>query len=92
MVAKAAICRDISKLLHLVVPMQHRGWPYAFAQGALWRDGYAWPPRTIVIEITAVVPEGRITPACVGLWQNSLIEPLGHVVKFANSQGWKIGI
>jgi 2,4-dienoyl-CoA reductase-like NADH-dependent reductase (Old Yellow Enzyme family) len=46
----------------------------------------------IIIEATAVVPEGRITPGCVGLWKDSQIAPLKQVVEFVHSQGQKIGI
>lgn len=49
-------------------------------------------PGMIIIEATAVVPEGRITTGCVGLWQDSQIAPLKQVVEFAHSQGQKIGI
>ncbi|THU93526.1 NADH:flavin oxidoreductase 1 [Dendrothele bispora CBS 962.96] len=44
------------------------------------------------IEATGVTPEGRITPEDLGLWQDSQIEPLKHIVDFAHSQGQKIGI
>lgn len=46
----------------------------------------------IIIEATGVVPEGRITPHCVGLWKDSQIAPLRQVIEFAHSQGQKIGI
>lgn len=49
-------------------------------------------PGMIIIEATGVVPEGRITPACLGLWKDSQIAPLKQVVEFAHSQGQKIGI
>ncbi|KAJ5589275.1 hypothetical protein N7537_011953 [Penicillium hordei] len=49
-------------------------------------------PGQIIIEATGVVPEGRITPGCVGLWKDSQIAPLKQVVDFAHSQGQKIGI
>ena len=49
-------------------------------------------PGHIIIEATGVVPEGRITPGCVGLWKDSQIAPLKQVVEFAHSQGQKIGI
>ncbi|KGO74156.1 Aldolase-type TIM barrel [Penicillium italicum] len=49
-------------------------------------------PGHIIIEATSVVPEGRITPGCVGLWKDSQIAPLKQVVEFAHSQGQKIGI
>ncbi|KAE8373979.1 FMN-linked oxidoreductase [Aspergillus bertholletiae] len=46
----------------------------------------------MIIEATAVVPEGRITPGCVGLWKDSQIAPIKQVIEFAHSQGQKIGI
>ncbi|KAJ5336106.1 hypothetical protein MYU51_009459 [Penicillium brevicompactum] len=49
-------------------------------------------PGNMIIEATGVVPEGRITPGCVGLWKDSQIAPLKQVVEFAHSQGQKIGI
>lgn len=45
-----------------------------------------------MIEATAVVPEGRITPEDSGLWQDSQIEPLKKLVDFAHSQNQKIAI
>lgn len=49
-------------------------------------------PGMIIIEAAGVVPEGRITPGCIGLWKDSQIAPLKEVVEFAHSQGQKIGI
>ncbi|KAJ5297844.1 hypothetical protein PENANT_c012G04446 [Penicillium antarcticum] len=49
-------------------------------------------PGNMIIEATGVVPEGRITPGCVGLWKDSQIKPLADVVEFVHSQGQKIGI
>ncbi|KAL2823743.1 NADH-dependent flavin oxidoreductase [Aspergillus pseudoustus] len=49
-------------------------------------------PGLMLIEATAIVPEGRITPGCVGLWKDSQIEPIRQVIEFAHSQGQKIGI
>lgn len=46
----------------------------------------------MIIEATGVVPEGRITPHCVGLWKDSQIAPIRQVIEFAHSQGQKIGI
>lgn len=45
-----------------------------------------------MIEATAVVPEGRITPEDVGLWKDSQIAPIAKIVEFAHSQGQKIAI
>lgn len=49
-------------------------------------------PGLAVIEATAVLPEGRITPEDVGLWKDSHIAPLRRIVEFAHGQGQKVGI
>lgn len=49
-------------------------------------------PGLTMVEATAVVPEGRITPEDCGLWTDSQIEPLAKIVEFAHSQNQKIGI
>ncbi|CAG8410665.1 unnamed protein product [Penicillium salamii] len=49
-------------------------------------------PGLMIIEATSVLPEGRITSGCLGLWNDSQIAPLKEVVDFAHSQGQKIGI
>ncbi|PYH32660.1 NADH:flavin oxidoreductase/NADH oxidase [Aspergillus neoniger CBS 115656] len=49
-------------------------------------------PGLIMIEATAVQPEGRISPQDVGLWKDSQIAPIARVIEFAHSQGQKIGI
>lgn len=49
-------------------------------------------PGITVVEATAVVPEGRITPQDSGLWKDSQIEPLRRIVEFAHSQNQKIAI
>jgi len=56
--------------------------------GALSQRG----PGMIIIEATAVTPEGRITPQDVGLWDDSHIAPLKRVIDFVHSQGQKIGV
>jgi 2,4-dienoyl-CoA reductase-like NADH-dependent reductase (Old Yellow Enzyme family) len=45
-----------------------------------------------MIEASAVVPEGRITPEDSGIWTDSQIEPIRKIVEFAHAQGQKIGI
>jgi 2,4-dienoyl-CoA reductase-like NADH-dependent reductase (Old Yellow Enzyme family) len=45
-----------------------------------------------MVEATAVLPEGRITPQDAGIWKDSHIGPLKTIVEFAHSQGQKIGI
>lgn len=49
-------------------------------------------PGLAIVEATGVQPRGRITPQCVGLWQDSQISPLARVVEFAHGQGQKIAI
>ncbi|PGH13303.1 hypothetical protein AJ79_03717 [Helicocarpus griseus UAMH5409] len=49
-------------------------------------------PGFTMVEATAVVPEGRISPEDSGLWKDSQIEPLRRVVEFAHSQNQIIGI
>ncbi|PSN64927.1 FMN-linked oxidoreductase [Corynespora cassiicola Philippines] len=49
-------------------------------------------PGVSIMEATAVLPEGRITPQDVGLWEDGQIEPLKRVIDFAHSQSQKIGI
>jgi len=49
-------------------------------------------PGLTMIEATAVVPEGRISPEDSGLWKDSQIAPLKRIVDFAHGQNQKIGI
>ncbi|KAI0755189.1 FMN-linked oxidoreductase [Daedaleopsis nitida] len=49
-------------------------------------------PGLTMIEATAVVPEGRITPEDSGLWNDEQIAPLQRIVQFAHSQNQKIAI
>lgn len=41
----------------------------------------------MIIEATAVVPEGRISPGDLGLWNDGQIEPLVRIVRFAEEHG-----
>ena len=41
----------------------------------------------IIVEATAVVPEGRISPADLGLWNDAQIEPLARLADFMKRQG-----
>ena len=45
-----------------------------------------------MIEATAVVPEGRISPEDAGIYLESHVGPIRRVVEFVHSQGQKIGI
>jgi 2,4-dienoyl-CoA reductase-like NADH-dependent reductase (Old Yellow Enzyme family) len=46
----------------------------------------------VVVEATAVTPEGRITPRDMGIWGEQHIEPLARIVRFVHSQGAVAGI
>ena len=41
----------------------------------------------MIIEATAVAPEGRISPGDLGIWRDEQIEPLARIVRFAHEQG-----
>lgn len=49
-------------------------------------------PGFLMVEATAVEPEGRITPQDLGLWKDSQIEPMKSVIEFAHSQNQIIGV
>ncbi|HET6256922.1 MAG TPA: NADPH dehydrogenase NamA [Puia sp.] len=46
----------------------------------------------VFTEATAVSPEGRISPADLGIWKDEHIDGLRRIVKFVRSQGSEIGI
>ena len=46
----------------------------------------------VMVEATAVAPEGRITPGCLGLWSDKHIEPLARIAKFLKQRGAVAGI
>ncbi|MEW9900809.1 NADH:flavin oxidoreductase/NADH oxidase [Chitinivorax sp. PXF-14] len=46
----------------------------------------------IIAEAAAVAPEGRITPADLGLWNDEQIDPLARINAFIHSQGSVAGI
>ncbi len=46
----------------------------------------------VIAEATAVTPEGRISPADAGLWQDSQMEKLAQITRFVKSQGSVAGI
>jgi len=46
----------------------------------------------ITSEATAVAPEGRISPADIGLWEDRQIEPLARIVGFAQEQGCPMAV
>lgn len=49
-------------------------------------------PGLVFIEATAVLPEGRITPKCSGLWDDSQISDLKRVTDVIKSQGSVAGL
>lgn len=62
-----------------------------------WHDAHIGALATggtglIMMEATGVVPEGRISTKCLGIWNDRQAERLKPIVDFAHSQGTKIGI
>ena len=49
-------------------------------------------PGLTIVEATAVLPEGRITPECAGIWMDAQAATWARIVEFTHSQGQKIGI
>jgi len=41
----------------------------------------------MIIEATAVTPEGRISPGDLGIWDDKQIEPLSRIARFSQEQG-----
>ena len=41
----------------------------------------------VIVEATAVVPEGRISPGDLGLWKDEQVEPLARCARFVAAQG-----
>ncbi len=41
----------------------------------------------VFVEATSVTPEGRISPADVGLWNHAQVEPLARIARFVEGQG-----
>jgi 2,4-dienoyl-CoA reductase-like NADH-dependent reductase (Old Yellow Enzyme family) len=46
----------------------------------------------VIVEATGVAPEGRITPGCLGLWNEQQIEPLARIATFVKAHGAVAGI
>jgi 2,4-dienoyl-CoA reductase-like NADH-dependent reductase (Old Yellow Enzyme family) len=46
----------------------------------------------VIVEATAVSPEGRITPGCLGLWSEQHIGPLARIAAFLKQHGAVAGI
>jgi 2,4-dienoyl-CoA reductase-like NADH-dependent reductase (Old Yellow Enzyme family) len=66
-----------------VVGLWHVGHIAAFAAGGA---------GLVICEATAVVPEGRISTACAGIWDAETAEAWRPVVEVAHANGTKIGI
>ncbi len=46
----------------------------------------------VLVEATGVEARGRITPGCLGLWEDRQIEPLARIARFVKAQGAVPGI
>jgi 2,4-dienoyl-CoA reductase-like NADH-dependent reductase (Old Yellow Enzyme family) len=47
---------------------------------------------TVMVEATAVTPEGRISHGDMGIWSDAHVEPLARIAHFAKAQGAAPGI
>lgn len=56
--------------------------------GAMARGGAG----AVIVEATGVVPEGRISPRDLGLWNDAQRDALAPIVDFMHSQGAAVGI
>ncbi len=56
--------------------------------GALSRGGAG----LVMVEATGVAPEGRITPLCLGIWNDQQAAEFRPIIDFAHQQGARIGI
>lgn len=45
-----------------------------------------------IVEATAVLPEGRITPHCLGLWEDDQIEGMARIVDGFHRYGTPVGV
>lgn len=46
----------------------------------------------IMVEATGVNPEGRISVACLGMWNQEQVDAFKPIIDFAHSMGTKVGI
>ena len=46
----------------------------------------------VIVEATAVTPDGRITPGDLGIWSDEHVDSLARIVRFVESQGATAGI
>lgn len=56
--------------------------------GSLARGGFG----AVIVEATGVVPEGRITPHCLGLWDDDQIEGMTRITERIHAHGAAAGI
>jgi 2,4-dienoyl-CoA reductase-like NADH-dependent reductase (Old Yellow Enzyme family) len=62
-------------------------WHLAHLGGIIQRG-----PGLSFVEATGVLPEGRITPHCMGLWEDGHTKALRRIVEFTHGQNQKIAI
>lgn len=46
----------------------------------------------VIVEATAVTPDGRISPGDLGIWKDEHIHPLARIARFVHAQGAVAGI
>ena len=46
----------------------------------------------IIVEMSQVAPEGRLSPGDIGIWDDAQVPGLRHLVEFVHAYGAKIGI
>src|ERR1700744_4772712 len=46
----------------------------------------------VILEASAVTPEGRITPSDLGIWKDAHIPMLERIARFLHTQGTRAGI
>ncbi|MBM3908522.1 MAG: NADH:flavin oxidoreductase/NADH oxidase [Gemmatimonadetes bacterium] len=46
----------------------------------------------VIVEATAVTPQGRISPHDLGLWNDTQVEPLARIVRFVEEHGAVAGV
>ena len=46
----------------------------------------------VFTEATAVVPEGRISPYCAGIWKDEQIAPLKRIADFVHANNSYLGV
>src|SRR6267143_5178023 len=46
----------------------------------------------VLTEATAILPEGRISPQDLGIWEDDHVEPLARIVRFIHEQGSVAGM